>query len=111
MANPVKTVDVNGDIQWNLPDGRLHREDGPAIERLDGSEEWYQHDQRHREDGPAIVLPGRIEAWWLRGLRHRKDGPAMIHGEYKEYWIDGIQVLVVKNDVHFELIKKLLSVT
>ena len=36
MANPteqpVMTVDRNGDKQWTL-NGKLHRTDGPAIER------------------------------------------------------------------------------
>jgi hypothetical protein len=28
--------------------------DGPAIERADGTKEWYQRDQLHRRRGPAI---------------------------------------------------------
>lgn len=33
----------------------LHREDGPAIEYEDGTNEWYINNQRHRIDGPAIT--------------------------------------------------------
>lgn len=35
---------------------QLHRTDGPAIEWLNGSKEWYYKGQRHRSDGPAIEL-------------------------------------------------------
>ena len=34
--------------------GKLHREDGPAIEDSDGDKYWYLNDKLHREDGPAI---------------------------------------------------------
>lgn len=30
----------NGDIEW-WRDNRLHREDGPAVIRYDGTKEWY----------------------------------------------------------------------
>jgi len=32
---------------------KLHREDGPAIERRNGDKEWWIHGKCHREDGPA----------------------------------------------------------
>lgn len=34
--------------------GKLHREDGPAIEYVNGDLRWYLNGNRHREDGPAI---------------------------------------------------------
>lgn len=46
----------NGDIHWYC-DGKLHREDGPAIERV-GSYSWYINGTLHRLDGPAIVYRG-----------------------------------------------------
>ena len=44
------TVDVydNGDKHWCL-NGKLHREDGPAIERADGSKSWYLNDEELTE--------------------------------------------------------------
>ena len=44
------TVDVydNGDKHWCL-NGKLHREDGPAIERADGSKSWYLNDEELSE--------------------------------------------------------------
>jgi hypothetical protein len=43
----------------------FHREDGPAVERFNGSKEWWINNLRHREDGPAIIHEnGKLE-WWL----------------------------------------------
>ena len=47
------TVDDDGDIMWKL-NGKLHREDGPAIECVNGHNIWYLNGIRHREDGPAV---------------------------------------------------------
>jgi hypothetical protein len=58
-------------IKWRLPDGKLHREDGPAIEWYDGTKSWYLNGEMHREDGPAIEPgPGCTwthRQWWLNG--------------------------------------------
>ena len=40
--------------KWLNLDGKLHREDGPAMETTDGSKSYFINDKRHREDGPAI---------------------------------------------------------
>ena len=48
-----KIVRNNGDIEY-YQNGRLHREDGPAIERVDGYKSWYKNGELHREDGPAV---------------------------------------------------------
>ena len=41
--------------------GKLHREDGPAIIWEDGTLEYFLNGELHREDGPAIIYPdGRI---------------------------------------------------
>jgi hypothetical protein len=39
--------------RWFL-NGKLHREDGPAVEWTNGSKSWYLNGNLHREDGPAI---------------------------------------------------------
>ena len=48
----MKTYTVNvyddGDKHWCL-NGKLHREDGPAIERADGSKSWYLNDEELSE--------------------------------------------------------------
>jgi hypothetical protein len=50
-----------------LADGRIHRNNGPAIEHADGTLEWRIHNKRHREDGPAIIYPSGTEQWYFRG--------------------------------------------
>jgi hypothetical protein len=56
----------SGDAYYYDEEGRLHREDGPAIERTDGSQEWFFEGERHRGDGPAIIrADGTTEWWWF----------------------------------------------
>jgi len=35
------SIDMFGDIHWELPNGVHHREDGPAIEDTKGSKRWF----------------------------------------------------------------------
>jgi hypothetical protein len=34
------TVYDNGNKSWELPNGKFHREDGPAVEYSNGSKQW-----------------------------------------------------------------------
>jgi hypothetical protein len=52
---------------WRNAKGQLHREDGPAMEYVDGSKFWYQNDKLHREDGPAVVNVNGIKRWYING--------------------------------------------
>jgi len=56
-----------GDKVWKLPNGELHREDGPAIEYSNGSKEWFLNNVRHREDGPAVEWYDGCKEWWIKG--------------------------------------------
>ena len=78
-----KTVSEDGTIFYKL-NGKLHREDGPAIEFSDGTKWWFLHDDRHRLDGPAI---------------EHSDG-------YKEWWINYILVNPTLNNFSFEVLMK-----
>ena len=92
MQEPV--VDINGTKHWYL-DGKLHREDGPAIEYVIGHKEWWLNDRLHREDGPAIKCVNGSEFWYLNGSYHREDGPAVISASgHKEYWLNGKEVTI-----------------
>jgi hypothetical protein len=42
-------------IEWRLPNGKLHREFGPAVEMIKDFQAWYINGLLHREDGPAII--------------------------------------------------------
>ena len=82
-------VDVNGNRGWYL-NGKLHREDGPAIEYANGSRSLWVNGERHREDGPAIEWGDGGRSWYLNGKLHREDGPAIerSNGD-RSWWVDG----------------------
>jgi hypothetical protein len=57
-------------IYWLTTNDELHREDGPAVERPDGSKEWWVNDERHRIDGPAaeyFIGSSKIRYWYYHG--------------------------------------------
>ena len=49
-----KELDEEGNIYY-YKNGKLHREDGPAIEYEDGDCYWFKDGMLHREDGPAVI--------------------------------------------------------
>lgn len=69
--------------EW-YKDGRLHREDGPAIIFINGTKKWYREGRLHREDGPAVVEANGTLRYFVDNKKHREDGPAVI-----EYDMDG----------------------
>jgi hypothetical protein len=79
----VKVYD-NGKSWW--VNGKLHREDGPAIECSNGDKEWWVNGKRHREDGPAVEYSDGYKSWWLNGELHREDGPAIEYADGIKYW-------------------------
>jgi hypothetical protein len=86
----IKTVVLDdGTKEW-YRDGKLHRDDGPAIEYADGSKEWWHDDKLDRDDGPAIEQPNSIKKWYRNGNLHRDDGPAVENSDgSKEWWRAG----------------------
>ena len=61
-------VDQFGTRYYNA-DGQLHRDEGPAIEWVDGAKEWYQNGQMHRIGGPAVKW-GSLRQWFLLGVEY-----------------------------------------
>ena len=60
-------VNVHGDIFY-YKDAELtifHREDGHAVEWVDGDKAWWLNGKRHRIDGPAVEGLDGFKAWWL----------------------------------------------
>jgi hypothetical protein len=91
MIEYIVKVDDNGSSCWYL-NGKIHREDGPAVESYDGSRYWYLNGNYHREDGPAIEHTNGTRQWYLNGLRHREDGPAIEHTNGTRYWyLNGVE--------------------
>ena len=83
-------VDTNGTVRYHNKDGKLHRLDGPALERRNGSKEWYQNGEYHRLDGPALERSNGYKEWYQNGKLHRLDGPAYEGSDgYKEWYIEG----------------------
>lgn len=68
--------EIGGRREYSL-NGKLHRENGPAIERSNGTLEWYVHGERHRENGPAIQMKNGSRFWYRNGELHRKEGAAL----------------------------------
>ena len=46
-------VDEYGTKRWYCGES-LHRDDGPAVEYIDGDKYWYCDGKLHRDDGPAV---------------------------------------------------------
>lgn len=67
-----KRVNTNGDQLWYKDANRtiLHREDGPTIERADGTKEWFLNSKRHRTDGPAFEFSDGSKSWWLTNIKY-----------------------------------------
>ena len=68
-----KTYEVkvfnDGYKNWYL-NGKLHREDGPAIEYTNGDKHWYLNGKLHREDGPAVEYSDGYKEWYLNGTEY-----------------------------------------
>jgi len=62
----------NGNKYW-LINGKLHREDGPAVEYTNGDKSWYLNGNLHREDGPAVEYTNGDKYWWLNGEKLTED--------------------------------------
>ena len=64
--------------EWFNLEGKLHRENGPAIEFANGDKSWYINGQRHRIDGPAIEFANGDKSWWINGKEYSEQ-------EFNEY--------------------------
>jgi antitoxin component YwqK of YwqJK toxin-antitoxin module len=101
---PICEVDTTGTKRWYL-NGKLHREDGPAVEWADGTKAWYLNGKLHREDGPAIEYTDGTKKWYLNGELHREDGPAVEYADGDKGWyLNGIEY--TKQDYYRELVKR-----
>ena len=83
---PIMKVDAEGTKVWRLPNGKLYREDGPAVERADGTKSWWVNGKRHRVDGPAVELANGDKQWWVNDELHREDGPAIEFADGIKEW-------------------------
>jgi hypothetical protein len=52
---------------YHFVNGKIHRNDVPAIEYKDGSKEWLVKGLLHRLDGPAIEYANGTKFWYING--------------------------------------------
>ena len=91
MKNGLNT-DSYGNKYWYL-NGKLHREDGPAIESANGTKSWYLNGKLHREDGPAVENSDGTKQWYLNNRLHREDGPAIeCDNGTKQWYLNGVKL-------------------
>jgi hypothetical protein len=67
MKTYTVTIDESGNKRWFI-NGKLHREDGPAIEYADDTKVWFINGKRHREDGPAVEWVDGGKCWYINGI-------------------------------------------
>jgi len=92
VSQPEMEIDPDGIKRWFL-NGKLHREDGPAVEWPNGEKFWFLNGNLHREDGPAIEYADGRKEWFLNGNLHREDGPAIEYADgRKEWWLNDEEV-------------------
>jgi hypothetical protein len=95
-------TDRIGTKRWYTND-KLHRDDGPAVEYLDGTCAWVHNGEFHRTDGPALEYAAGDKHWYQHGEKHRTDGPA---AEYTttgnvEWWVAGTYILAAEFAAEF----------
>jgi hypothetical protein len=85
-------VDEFGTRRYYNSAGDLHRDEGPAVEFVDRSEQWFQDGLCHREDGPAFITARGTRKWAINGRLHRTDGPAIEWSDGgREWWVGGVK--------------------
>ena len=65
-------VDAHGTRRYYNSARQLHRENGPAVVRSNGTKIWLRNGKLHREDGPAIENSSGLGEWWLNGVELSK---------------------------------------
>ena len=86
MVNPV--IDQDGNKFWYNEQGKLHREDGPAIKWWNGDKAWWSHGKLHREDGPAVEWANGDKEWYLNDKEYTEEEFALIQ------FMNGVNVYV-----------------
>ena len=78
---------IEGTTRW-YKEGTdiLHRENGPAIENINGDKFWCKEGKYHREGGPAIENINGDKFWCKEGKYHREGGPAIEHANGDKLW-------------------------
>jgi len=84
--NDLPLIICNVEEQLWYQNGLKHRDNNPAVIRVNGIQVWYQYGKTHRTDGPALIYADGSTEWWIEGMRHRIDGPAIINMHGRQVW-------------------------
>jgi hypothetical protein len=92
--------------------GKRHRKDGPAIERADGTKEWYLHNQRHRVNGPAIEYAnGGSKYWYLNGELCREEVPIIEWSSKTKRWYFPEVIKIRYTEIELEFLPEIFEDT
>ena len=87
------TIEESVTKWYDFESGKLHREDGPAVEWTSGTKCWYRDGKCHREDGPAVEYAAGAKYWYRDRKLHREDGPACEYDDGSKRWfLNGVQL-------------------
>jgi hypothetical protein len=71
---------------WNSLLRKVWRSKANGVEiktEPDGTKLWYRHDRLHRDDGPAVERPDGRKEYWLNGYRWEEDFFLRRSADYK----------------------------
>ena len=63
---PICKIKHDGTKEWRL-NGKCHREDGPAVEFVNGDKAQFLNGKCHREGLPAVEYTNGNKYWYLNG--------------------------------------------
>jgi len=86
LPSKIKKILKGVEFEHFDEDGKLHKDDGPAVKLANGTAIWYFHGRKHRRDGPAIIHPDGTQEWFNLNGHHRIGGPAVEHPDGRETW-------------------------
>jgi len=66
-----KVIINSSSITW-CKNGNVHREDGPAIEHVNGTTIWYKNGKIHRDNGPAVEHTSGYKIWYKNGKYNKE---------------------------------------
>ena len=75
--------------------------------KLDGTHSHYVNGKLHREDGPAIIEGNGDKFWMQNHMLHRLDGPASEFADGGKEWFIWDEKIPVSSQEEFETYLKL----
>jgi len=73
---------------WILENKTITTKFAQKFHKEIGSKRWYKNGKLHRENGPAVIWPDDRKAWCKDGQFHREDGPALICIDGTKQWFE-----------------------